>query len=134
MVMNNIFENAYFGKAYKTRNGRKAILLQKTFDYDGITQRGFIVATNDWKGIYSSYPIDMDGKMQCWSNQRPEDISVGGDLISEWQEHINDEKLDEITKEYLQLNVLYRCDECEQMFIDMIGEAYKAGYRKATEE
>lgn len=84
--MENIFENAYFGKAFKTRDGRKAILLQKTFDYDGITQRGFIVATNDWKGTYSSYPIDMDGRMQCWSNQRPEDISVGGDLISEWHE------------------------------------------------
>lgn len=25
--MNNIFKNAYFGKAYKTRNGRKAIYL-----------------------------------------------------------------------------------------------------------
>lgn len=72
--MNNIFENAYFGKAYKTRNCRKAL------------------------------------------------------------SEIDEEKLDEITKEYLQLNVLYRCDECEQMFIDMIGEAYKAGYRKAMEE
>lgn len=27
--MNNIFKDTYFGKAYQTRDGRKAILLQK---------------------------------------------------------------------------------------------------------
>lgn len=80
----NIFKNAYFGKAYKTRNGRKAILLQKTFEHDGLTQRGFIVATNDWKGCYSSYPVDMNRKTQCWSHQRPDDISDVDDIISEY--------------------------------------------------
>ena len=30
--MKNIFENAYFGKPYKTRDGRKAILLDESFD------------------------------------------------------------------------------------------------------
>lgn len=125
--MNDIFKNAYFGKAYRTKDGRKAILLQKTFDYDDITQRGFIVATNDWKGIYSSYPIDMDGKMQCWSHQRPEDIFVGGDIVSEWHEEINEEKLDKMAYDYADYNV----DEDEDMRKVMCH--YKAGYRKAME-
>lgn len=81
-------------KHIKPETEGKLFFYKKTFDYDGITQRGFIVATNDWQSTYTSYPIDMDGKIQCWSHQRPEDIFDGSDLVSEWKKKINEKKLD----------------------------------------
>ena len=124
--MNNIFENAYFGKAYKTRDGRKAIILQKTFEFDGITQRGFIVATND-KSTYTSYPIDLEGKIQCWSHQRPEDLCDGSDIVSEWQEEITDEELNEFVDAYE--DSLYATLNSGEFSWYDIDEAFKAGFR-----
>lgn len=111
--MDNIFENAYFGKPYKTRGGDKALFQYKD------TCQAHLITESEHIDVYLDGIID----------SRFFDANL--DIISEWEEPINEEELDEITKAYLQLNVLYRCDEDEQMFIDMIGEAHKAGYRKA---
>lgn len=44
---------------------------------------------------------------------------------------VNSIDSEELAKSYLQAKILYRFDEEEQMIIDIIGEAYKAGYCKA---
>lgn len=128
--MNNIFKNVYFVKPYRTRDNRKAIILQKTFDYDDITQKGFIVATNDWQGTYTSYPIDMDGKTQCWNNQRPEDLLDGSDLVSEWIDETNEEKL----KELARTNNPYSTEFNYYGFRLSWFEGFEVGYKLALEK
>lgn len=74
--MNNIFENAYFGKAYKTRSGKKAILLQpKTYH----------VILED----LTEYSVMKDGLAY-------DDMTTSYDIVSEWQEEIDEEELDGI--------------------------------------
>ena len=129
---NKLFENAYFGKPYKTRGGYKAILLQKTFNIETGKLKGFIVATNDWRGTYCSYPIDLDGKMQCWSHQRPEDLTVKDDIVEEWKEPVDEENLNRLTvAEYPLDDGIEESHWNTQQF--KLREAYKAGYRKAKE-
>lgn len=73
--MSNIFENAYFGKMYKTRDGRKAIYIQE----DCCIVEGNIDAFSYFDDGHFSIPLK-----EC-----------GIDIVSEWQEPINEEKLDE---------------------------------------
>lgn len=44
--MNNIFKNAYFGKAYKTRNGERAIYLREGFKHHLYLENGGIIECN----------------------------------------------------------------------------------------
>ena len=67
--MNNIFENAYFGKMYKTRDGRKAVYIQE----DCCIVEGNIDTFSYFDdGHYSIY------------------LESDIDIVSEWQEPIND--------------------------------------------
>lgn len=84
--MMNIFENAFFGKAYKTRDGRKALY----WCHDGICHR---LITSD------------NGPFQPWCDDNGLNIGrnrVKGnspfDIVSEWQEEIREEELDKIIK------------------------------------
>lgn len=75
--MSNIFENACFGKVYKTRDGRKAI-------YIGSTYRNDHALHIDKNGSNFSNDIYNDnGKMV--NNKRQADTPY--DIVSEWQEH-----------------------------------------------
>ena len=82
--MNNIFENAYFGKSYKTREGKRAILI------------GFnplVVALDDInnKGGYY-YRVFEDGRI---NDDTYPTVETKFDIVSEWQEEIRGgEKLD----------------------------------------
>lgn len=76
VMTNNIFENAYFGKAYKTRDGRKAVYIQEDC---------CIV-----EGNMDTFSYFDDGHCSMFS----EECDI--DIVSEWQEPINEEKLDEV--------------------------------------
>lgn len=80
--MNNIFENAYFGKSYKTRDGRKAIY----WKYEPLERWHILIMENSLLTAVLS-----DGKM-C------SQINCGRDIVSEWQEEINVEAFKELTK------------------------------------
>ena len=67
----NLFNNAFFGKAYKTRDGRNAIFL-RTFVSNGYN---YYVSTGELE-----YSVKEDGKVD--KNLYPH----AEDIISEWQE------------------------------------------------
>lgn len=80
--MENIFENAYFGKAYKTRDGRKAIYWRKLdFGHRLICEE-----------LHCSIIAHDDGKIQTGQDNKV-------DITSEWQEEIDEEDLDELAEE-----------------------------------
>lgn len=61
-IMKNLFQNAYFGKAYKTRSGSKAIFLKRkeiTNYYILLVKSDFdfkrIIVSNDGKHFYKKY-------------------------------------------------------------------------------
>lgn len=67
--MENIFENAYFDKPYKTRDGRKAIYL-------GYKDSYHIISPQDYNGII----VYKDDGLVCENEEQNLDI------VSEWQE------------------------------------------------
>lgn len=107
--MKNIFENAYFGKVYKTREGRRAVYLKFLHNNKHhlyVENTGIMDCTQD--GLYTG----MAGRL--------EDL----DIVSEWQEPIDEDKLEELAEEYIDTwSESYSCKL-----------AFKAGYRKAKEE
>lgn len=117
--MENIFENAYFGKAYKTRDGRKAIYIKHSQCDDGMV---CVI----YEGIVGICMIMMDGHYWATPN-----VETDYDIVSEWQDEINEEELN---------NIL---DEAENMRISAEGRKLTGGwywrkwaewgYRKAKE-
>lgn len=112
--MVNIFENAYFGKAYKTRDGRKAIYL-RNFICNGIYH---FVSTGDIE-----FTVNDKGNVD-------KIYQFGADIVSEWKESIDDEKLDELANEDFENDKFTNIPQIETYY--KIG--FKVGYRKAKEE
>lgn len=77
--MKKIFEDAYFGKVYKTRDGRKAI-------YVG--------------GYRCVIETDTNHLFRFRSNGMYEGWSTSLDIVSEWQEPIDEEELGELAEEF----------------------------------
>lgn len=102
--MNNIFENAYFGKAYKTRDGRKVIFYMAT-------KLGACLLSEKF-GL-QLYHFDGTSFMKCSKS----------DIVSEWQKEINEE---ELAKQYAE-NSLFGSKTKKQIAYC----AYLKGYRKA---
>lgn len=114
--MNKIFENAYFGKPYKTRDGRKVLyhsynniypdnpyqshhnlILEKK---DGIRDTVWI-----WCNDYGHVEEHVEGEWLYETNS---------DIVSEWKEPINDDELDKMAEAYaeefeLPADVKYAC-------------------------
>ena len=114
--MNNIFENAYLGKPYKTRDGKRAILLQ-------VNNCANLAIDFETHAVTHDYKLDGTSLWSCDNL----------DIVSEWQEEINEEELDRMADEY----VVAECDYHEGLTVyqqSLIKCAYKAGYRKAKEE
>lgn len=106
--MENIFENAYFGKLYKTRDGRKAIYTIMSCD-------------SHWLAI-------QDTSFTCEYNNQGKLVSNIGnvmDIVSEWQEEIDEEELEKLADE----ESLWLADAPLQE--RRFKEGYKAGYHKA---
>ena len=113
--MKNIFENAYFGKAYKTRSGQKAIYL---FSSGG----GAYCVTEEFKNTIRYFGLDGIPYDFEFSRYRGEDI------VSEWQEPIDEVKLSELAWKYTEsLDIPCRYEETAV-------ESFKAGYKKAKQE
>lgn len=113
----NIFENAFFGKAYKTRDGRKVIFL-RTFVGHGYNH---YVSTGDLE-----YSVREDGKVDKHLYPYEEDI------VSEWEEEINEEELEKLAKRNNIYDRFADDFECENYYGFI--EGFKIGYRKAKEE
>lgn len=76
--MNNIFKNAYFGKEYRTRDGRKAIFHRNAND------KVWYLIKED---IHDRIPYNADGT--CRGDNCH-------DIVAEWQEEVNEEELEEL--------------------------------------
>lgn len=107
--MDNIFENAYFGKAYKTRDGRKAI-------YVGGCR---CVIENNTNSLFR---FRSNGMSEGWAT----DV----DIVSEWQEEIDDKTLNTLADESFYDSGWGDSDNSLDAYID----GFKKGYRKAKEE
>lgn len=95
--MENIFKNAYFGKSYKTRDGRKAIYITHADDRYDIALEGscgtfsFLLRG----GILISYAnYDTIYERRCI------DTMIDSDIISEWTEEDDKNKLENLADEY----------------------------------
>lgn len=118
--MNNIFNNAYFGKAYKTRDERKALY----HCFDGQYHRLFTEERCD----FSPY-CDDNGKHLTHSEEESR-----FDIISEWKEPIDEEELDALAEEYdSKVPHFINCDTGYTINY-RIKEAYKAGCRKGYKD
>lgn len=93
--MKNIFENAYFGKAYKTRDGRKAVLISYN---QRRPDEPYVCAV----ACYLNESI----KSNCYNfnefGKRRYGATSNYDIVSEWEEEIDEEELDRLAEEYIQ--------------------------------
>lgn len=109
-VRKDILKNAYFGKPYRTRDGRKAIYWRKLdFGHRLICEE-----------LHCSIIAHDDGKIQTGQDNKV-------DIVSEWKEEISEEELDSIAW----------CKAIEEYIDDYRGpyaEGFKAGYRKSIEQ
>lgn len=113
--MENIFKNAFFGKAYKTRDVRKAIYIYYGTDViQPFIKRHHLI----YEGLNSIQTSNYE------------------EIVSEWQEEINEEELDKLAKSYdipvFGDGCAYSDEEWDEIQ-EWVEEAYKAGYRKAKE-
>lgn len=88
--MENIFENAYFGKKFKTRNGKLAIYLSTEY-YDTFTivhaaiEHHIRYVDGGEKYFHEVNMYDTSGHF----NRFDTETEYPYDIISEWQEEIN---------------------------------------------
>lgn len=125
--MENIFENAKFGDRFMTRDGRMAIFLAHN-EYNSDTS--FFI-TSDW----DRNAIDRSPSLLTYDGHfsKKED----GDIVSEWDDPIDEEKLDKLLSEYCSTipNEDYSHNKAERFFyINGIKKGFKTGYRAAKNE
>ena len=84
--MDNIFENAYFGKPYKTRDGRKAVYIKCSKN----SNIHYLIIENDFMSKRAYFE---DGHHAFDRNNMKEDI------VCKYQEHVDKEKLDELSNQ-----------------------------------
>lgn len=124
--MKNIFENAYFGKVYKTRDGRKAVYTQGSINCHWLAVEGtsFTWGYNNNGNLVSKIDESMN-------------------IVSEWQEEIDEEKIDELARKECSKYFIGSNDwldiinnqfyNLEQAAIHAYIVCFKACYRKALE-
>ena len=139
-IKKNIFENAYFGKPYKTRDGRKAIFLQldTIVDEDGndLGNLAYVYTLQD--GEYSVALNGIDTSENDIILKNINTIELNHDIVSEWSEEITDEELDKLAVEYENGIYGYAVDLEDEMETDFsseqnivdIHDAYKAGCKE----
>lgn len=110
-----------------------------------MTREDLIQNPEYWKTLYENEcerlgvePILMFSKLEHqviqWDKLTEDEKSELMLDIVATRKPIDEEELDNMTNKYLQAKVLCRMDESEQFFINLIGAAYKAGYRRALEK
>lgn len=96
--MENIFKNAYLGKAYKTRDGHKAVFYNHHNSYVRERANYVTMILEDHESIYRWY---YDGTAADYQEHL--------DIISEWEDETNEEELDKMAIE-----------ECDKILKDEI--------------
>ena len=109
-MKNNIFENAYFGKEYKTKDGRKALYL----NYCSSTKYHELI-TDDLQDI------------ECDDYGFFIEDDIDNNIVSEWEEEINEEEFDKLALRYTPIELRYKGYSIDELMI----LSFKAGYRKA---
>lgn len=118
----NIFKNAYFGKAYKTRGGDKVILVTLL---DNVAY--LLIEENIGKtSLFGNHihPYRLDGI--CTEYQ-----GYALDIVSEWEKEINEEELDKLAEENNPYPSYDKSDMCISHYYDGFNDGFKTGYRKA---
>lgn len=110
----NIFENAYFGKPYKTRGDKKAIY--HWYDNEHLHAHHLIIEDGNDVDCHD------DGKNIC------NDYPTCRDIVSEWEETINEEEIEELALEYAPIGH-WETDYGEVDYNEESREAFKAGIR-----
>lgn len=117
--MDNIFENAFFGKLYKTRDGRKAVC-------DGIIEGLPYFSIEGYTNSHGIIYLAGDKEITYLTPWLEEELKGCGDIVSEWQEEINEEEL-----------IMLAVKDINEMAFKgkelTATELWKAGYRKAKE-
>lgn len=117
--MKNIFKNAYFGKPYKTRDGRKAVYSHC------IDNKIYLMYPHYYINNYSTYVNYeyVDKKGYSYDNQHLSD----DDIISEWTEEVDENELNKLATEALEnINPTKALNK-----IEAFDWGFKDGYRKA---
>lgn len=126
--MRNLFEGAYFGKAYKTKDNTRVIFVQQRYEND------FSIYIPKCKySIETIHRYNSKGEFYLGNGEHGH---AALDIISEWQEPIDEDKLEELAYEYI-IDSTHQDDE-EEIYISLkdkdVIKGFKAGYRKAKEE
>lgn len=149
--MEDIFKDAYFGKPYRTRDGKKAIYhgSEEHKSGDGrIWLYHYLMLEpeiSDFLGknvvinLYEAYINDNGiGRFANLKYCKGSGANAGYDIVSEWQEPIDEEKFTQEREEYAENMMVIHCKEhhidCPNHIIkDALRRAYEAGYRKSRE-
>lgn len=115
-MKNNIFENAFLGKAYKTRDDRKAIYCE-SYENSSHTVIHRLLS----KGPFGFRLVNTLSNGNIFSFRMDKD-----DIVSEWKEEVNEEELDKLAMTaYAKSEIPVPYDDCS---IECI-ECYKIGFR-----
>lgn len=99
--MENIFENAYFGKIYRTKDGRKAAFV----NWNGIKTKVFLYVKERDMEFYGEEMYDLDGTTSKGSTLH--------DIVSEWNEEINEEEYENKIKSLINSCIYWESYESE---------------------
>ena len=124
----NLFKNTYFGKLYKTKDGRKAVFLGWSDKKDKV----FLYTQERDMEFYGEEMYNLDGT--TYKGTTPHDI------ISEWKEEINEDELDKLASERFcefvnaSSSIGIPNDHFNTYVQDICIEFYKEGYKKKAKE
>lgn len=128
--MKNIFENAYFGKAYKTRDGRKAIFV----NWSDTRKKVYLYVLERDMEFFGEEMYELDGVTSG--------VSTPHDIISEWEELVEEDKYDKIAQEVKNDVINKACEwwskEMKSSCLDEVYEKWRVEkleeFKKAMEE
>lgn len=123
--MSNMFENAKFGDKFMTRDGRKAIVINLTPHYQGITMA--LTIEDDEDAFYRFYHEDGTAKKEAGDTDAV-------DIVGKWEEPVDEEKLHKYAEEYyINHDDIPPYANTDTVW-KQIKDAFEDGYRKAKEE
>lgn len=124
--MENIFENALFGKMYRTRDGRKAIYV----GFNPLTNYVMLVIDAFEPSFFDSIAYYPDGAIAMG------EMNNSKDIVSEWEDPINEDKLSELANKKLleEIKIAKQSESLGQCYgVDFVS-GFKNGYKAAKKE
>lgn len=126
--MSELFHDTYFGKPYKTKDNHKALFSR----FVGNENERYAILYLDRS--YAEIECTLDGRFYDCVGGKPKFWHDTPYIVSEWQEEIDEEKLNKLAKAYIN-NSDFNNDTEEYHRMSWIEkDAFKAGYRKAKSE